>query len=338
MPQNDFDAVYADDRPPDEQLHLDRTQLWSGPIDPASTQVRPKPTTGKRGRRRGRGEARGIARRVNLRSAQRGRAPQSGQMQILNLRLERFSQTGERRPPVAVELRGRDVSGQIGEGDEVRAVGRWRSGTLQADYLTNISTRAMVRASSGWPPWVTLRLVLAVVAGLVLAGMFAVPSLRAEIFGDDGPPPSRPGPIQPGGYTGGPQGTGGNQSDWNLSEEPNQPDLVAVPPVRGNSEIDARQELLRAGFFTEVQNEENDAAAPGTVLRTDPPGNTLQKPGTTVKIFVAKAPLGSTTKEPNPTTSKQVDPTPSSTTTSPDTSTPIIPMPFTTTTTPPQEG
>jgi eukaryotic-like serine/threonine-protein kinase len=64
---------------------------------------------------------------------------------------------------------------------------------------------------------------------------------------------------------------------------------IAVPEVTDLSSDDARSRLEDAGLQVNVQQRDSDRD-PGTVLQQDPPAGTKVVQGTTVTIFVARAP------------------------------------------------
>jgi len=68
-------------------------------------------------------------------------------------------------------------------------------------------------------------------------------------------------------------------------------DKSQVPNLAGASQNDAGTRLRAAGLKVgEVAYEESTTAAPDTILRTEPAANRKVKPGTRVKIWLAKAP------------------------------------------------
>ena len=81
--------------------------------------------------------------------------------------------------------------------------------------------------------------------------------------------------------------------------------LTAVPDVRGKAQDEAETTLREAGFTVIVATEITDGKPEGTVIDQNPAQNTEQRPGSAVRIIVAK--------EPEPT----VSPTPDTPTESP---------------------
>jgi len=66
------------------------------------------------------------------------------------------------------------------------------------------------------------------------------------------------------------------------------PDTIAVPPVVGLSEDDAREALERAGFTGSINTEQTDSAQPeGTVTAVDPERGASVPPNTTITLSVS---------------------------------------------------
>jgi beta-lactam-binding protein with PASTA domain/predicted Ser/Thr protein kinase len=72
------------------------------------------------------------------------------------------------------------------------------------------------------------------------------------------------------------------------------PARVAVPGVTGETEGQAKSDLHSAGFGVHVNSTTTSSAPPGTVVDQSPPGGTLELPGSTVTITVARAPATAT--------------------------------------------
>jgi eukaryotic-like serine/threonine-protein kinase len=72
------------------------------------------------------------------------------------------------------------------------------------------------------------------------------------------------------------------------------PEKINVPNVVDQLKGDAQATLRNAGFKVKVVTQETAAKPPDTVLRQSPPGDSKAVKGTTVTIFVAKAPAGPT--------------------------------------------
>lgn len=130
--------------------YLDVSEEWSGSVMDASPSTRPQspppraaaPTTAvvEAPGKRGAAHVRGVARNVQTRRTQDER-------EILALRVDRYDAAGNRLVPVAVEYHGY-TGGQIGEGEEVEATGRWKRGTLRAARIVNLSTASEIRGAS----------------------------------------------------------------------------------------------------------------------------------------------------------------------------------------------
>jgi hypothetical protein len=54
---------------------------------------------------------------------------------VITFRIEQYDAAGNRRAPVPVQLRAAGFDGVLSEGDEVRASGRWRDGTLHSNWV-----------------------------------------------------------------------------------------------------------------------------------------------------------------------------------------------------------
>jgi len=78
---------------------------------------------------------------------------------------------------------------------------------------------------------------------------------------------------------------------------------VPVPNVVGSNVATATATLTGAGFKVSVVRKPDDSVAPGTVLSTDPPPETVVPAGTQVTLVVASAPPPPTTTAPAPSTS-----------------------------------
>ena len=76
----------------------------------------------------------------------------------------------------------------------------------------------------------------------------------------------------------------------------------------GESEAQAKSDLVNAGFEVNVTQQEDGSKPVGTVLAQSPKGGTSAVKGTLVTITVAKAPPITPTPTPTPTT-----PTPTTT-------------------------
>ncbi|MBW3642926.1 MAG: Stk1 family PASTA domain-containing Ser/Thr kinase [Actinobacteria bacterium] len=82
------------------------------------------------------------------------------------------------------------------------------------------------------------------------------------------------------------------------------PATVSVPPVVNLSQADATNLLSRAGFRTEVRQQNADAPA-GTVIATDPGPGAQAPEGSTVVIMVSTGPATTTTEATTTTTTTE---------------------------------
>lgn len=73
------------------------------------------------------------------------RFERSGEV-VWNFRVERQDASGNPLPRVAVEMRGLGFEGALNNGDWVEVTGKFNHGTLMAAEVSNLSTRATVRA------------------------------------------------------------------------------------------------------------------------------------------------------------------------------------------------
>jgi len=85
---------------------------------------------------------------------------------------------------------------------------------------------------------------------------------------------------------------------------------VSVPGVVGSSEGAAVAAITGAGFSVDLSYKES-SKDPGTVIDQSPDGGSMKKPGSTVKIVVAKAKEPDSSSEPPPPPSSS-EPPPSS--------------------------
>jgi len=74
---------------------------------------------------------------------------------------------------------------------------------------------------------------------------------------------------------------------WNLGTGAEEPELVTLRDVTGFQFEEARDLLVADGFAVVPEFENNDEAAIGEVIRTDPPGNTDVPAESTITLFVS---------------------------------------------------
>ncbi|MFD4375136.1 hypothetical protein ACFXKE_24020 [Streptomyces sp. NPDC059202] len=145
-------------------------------------------TVGRAGRGRGPDdELTGVVRDFQLRREQWGN---DAEMEIWHFRIERYDESGNKLAVVPVEMRGFSFVGSVSNGDHVHVSGRWRDGTLRADELTNLTTRARVRGKS----YRVARTVAVVLFVLIALGVvIGITSVFVTGCGaDTGPPPGWP--------------------------------------------------------------------------------------------------------------------------------------------------
>lgn len=266
----------SDDRSPAE--HRQRQGAPSVPVEPRS-------------RSRGRAVVRGIARNVTMTAVQATAiAPQAGQRQLLAMKLERYDEHGQRLPPVSVELRAAIVQGQVGDGDEVVAVGRWSQGTLRARKIDNNSRQATVIGRGRRSLTIALS-----AAALVVTVTMGIGFLALRKFAPESVPPSphagaatslpAPKPTWPGIVT------ATSVPTTPVVTTP-IPDTLGKGPARllpnavGEPADDVRARLEAMGL--EVRTRSVDSASPaGTVTAMDRKPGDRVVPGDTVRIDVS---------------------------------------------------
>lgn len=116
--------------------------------------------------RRGRTSVQGQVRGIQQRSESFG---EGGSMTIWTFRIERYDPSGNRLPPIPVQMRGISFEGSLSEGDEVRIFGSWKNGTLHTERVENVTTGATVKTKS----FKKAILVFAAFALIILAGFIA---------------------------------------------------------------------------------------------------------------------------------------------------------------------
>ena len=110
---------------------------------------------------------RGVARAVHLRTEPS--SLKGPTWQILDFRLDRFSEDGRPLPSVPVEMRRLHLTGSVSEGETVEVRGKWQTGQLlKLTRLKNISTGSPVIAK-GKP-----HRVLKVLAAIVFLALIAL--------------------------------------------------------------------------------------------------------------------------------------------------------------------
>lgn len=93
---------------------------------------------------RKRGSSVGTVSSVSRRADAAGKSKSAPASQVLTFRLEQFTEHGDRRGVITVELRGLELSGDVAVGDRVEAIGRIRGGVLHAKVVHNLTTGGTV--------------------------------------------------------------------------------------------------------------------------------------------------------------------------------------------------
>jgi hypothetical protein len=91
-----------------------------------------------------RGSSVGTVSSVSRRADAAGKSKSAPASQVLTFRLEQFTEHGDRRGVITVELRGLELSGDVAVGDRVEAIGRIRGGVLHAKVVHNLTTGGTV--------------------------------------------------------------------------------------------------------------------------------------------------------------------------------------------------
>ena len=229
-----------------------RTPAW---LRYEQEQTKPEAQPGRIGRppssrsapprgRSGPARAQGFARSVQL------RYDTGASEDILSFRLDSYDESGNRLPPVPVELRGMRLRGQITEGEEVEAVGEWRGGTIVADRVTNLTTSADVSVwSMRVPAWVKIALVVVPLAIAAVIGVLVLQSINR-----------------------------------------NADRAAQLPDVVGRPEFFAEKEVEGKGFVPQMRHEASPSMPEGRVTRTDPPAGAKPPKGSLVAVYVSVGP------------------------------------------------
>jgi FHA domain len=132
-------------------------------VPPVQPRQSSRPVQTSKGR--GSGSVRGIARAVATRRGENDRS-------LLAFRVDRYDDSGNRLPSVAVELRGHR-QGAVNEGEEVEVTGTYKRGTLVAQRIVNLSTNAEIRGA-GPGQSIALGIVYTLVIGFILVIVVAI--------------------------------------------------------------------------------------------------------------------------------------------------------------------
>lgn len=112
----------------------------------------------------------------------------------VDFRIERHDPSGNRLPPVPVEMRGPRLAfrGRVSNGDEIRVVdGRWQHGTLHVKELDNLTTGAKVQSNPYTAPRIGCLVVFLAIPVVFLA-IFAAIIVPTIWRGAHGSPSSGP--------------------------------------------------------------------------------------------------------------------------------------------------
>ncbi len=120
--------------------------------------------------RSGKASVQGQIRGIQQRSESMG----EGSVSVWTFRLERYDDSGNRMRPIPVQMRAASFDGSLHEGDEARAIGIWKAGTLHTDQVDNLTTQSTVRARSFRKAIIITLIIFAAVAGLLFAGVAAL--------------------------------------------------------------------------------------------------------------------------------------------------------------------
>jgi hypothetical protein len=148
-------AADADDDPLSSAWGMEEADDADTPAGPALSPAGPPPGAAAMGRprggprpaasRRGRATVEGQIRGIQQRAESLGEGATNT---VWTFRLERYDRDGNRLPPIPVQLRGLRFEGFVSEGDDVRATGEWKDGTLVTERVENLTTHATVKARS----------------------------------------------------------------------------------------------------------------------------------------------------------------------------------------------
>ncbi len=266
--------MFADDRPHSAVESADQ-EVTGGPARSA--------------KRRGPARERGTARVVQVTSVQAvSFAPQAGQAQLLSLKLESHNGDGERRSPVAVQLRARIIRGSVSDGDDVVAIGRWSHGTLRARQIRDLTTGATITGHGRRAMWTVT------IVTLLLIGTFLVIGVRVfKPAGFVSPLPA-PAPAQPTSARPAPATVTSSSpaSRPPTGAEPSRPagdrdPFVAVPDLLSRDGPAVASALAAMGLRATVVRVDSELPA-GQVIAMSPRPGTTVPPGRAVQVLVSR--------------------------------------------------
>lgn len=126
----------------------------------------------------------GVVRDLQQRTESQGSGGDAHNDQILTFRVERFDGAGDRRPAIAVEMRGEALWGVVAEGNWVQVPPDWTPGGLvTASQMRNVTTDSLfgvTRRARAYPQ---------AIAGFVLLIGFAVFGIGFARSDNHGPSP-----------------------------------------------------------------------------------------------------------------------------------------------------
>ena len=127
----------------------------------------------------------GVARAVKLRTEpSKGKAPT---LQVLNFRLDRFSDDGRPLPSIPVEMRRLHFHGSVNEGETVEVRGRWQPGDLLVvKRIQNISAGSPVIGKGRPHPLLKLLAIVLFLAVFVAIGALLIAFIFHKASGISG--------------------------------------------------------------------------------------------------------------------------------------------------------
>ena len=109
----------------------------------------------------------GMVRDLKQRTESRGEGQNTRTEQVMTFRAERYDDNGNRRPPIAIELRGKALWGVVSDGDWVQLSPEWSAAqTVSVEQMMNVTTGALFGVERHRPHYVVYVLV-----GLAVVGM-----------------------------------------------------------------------------------------------------------------------------------------------------------------------
>jgi hypothetical protein len=154
----------------------------------------------------------GVASNVRQRSEQVTRGEKDVTTQVITFRLAQFDVHGNRAGVVTVELRGRELTGEIADGDRVAVQGRERSGIISATAVRNLTTGGTLQPvrKSNRRRLIRALVIAIVLIVLALLAVHFVPRLHLPGSQNGGSSFVNPGSGGGGGSGGGDGSSGGS--------------------------------------------------------------------------------------------------------------------------------